>query len=119
MLGVNRVFIGGFLGTDPRTSTDRKGNKFTRLNVATHYRLPAEKGDHEVKTQWHNIYVWGRRGETCALYLKKGSAVLVEGFINQYESQSDQGEKRYHTSITAERVEFLSPTQNSESVLNS
>ena len=53
--------------------------------------------------------MWGKQGETCAQYLKKGSPVYVEGRISyrEYEAKDGSG-KRKVTEIVATRVQFLS-----------
>ncbi len=66
-------------------------------------------GTRQERTEWHNITVWGKQGEACAQYLKKGSSVYIEGRISyrEYEAKDGSG-KRKATDIVAMRVQFLS-----------
>lgn len=53
------------------------------------------------------IAVWGRRAETCANYLSKGSKVGVVGRIETGSYDAEDGSKRYTTNVVASNVEFL------------
>ena len=33
------------------------------------------------QTQWHQVVVWGKQGENCAQFLRKGHGVYLEGSI--------------------------------------
>ena len=52
--------------------------------------------------------VWDRQAENCCQYLKKGSAVHVEGSLKM-DTWDDKttGEKRSKIKVQAERVQFL------------
>jgi single-strand DNA-binding protein len=64
-------------------------------------------GNRQERTEWHNIIVWGKQGETCAQYLAKGRQVFVEGSIRRRSFDDKNGNKRYVTEIVAQRVRFL------------
>ena len=110
MMGMNRVFILGRLGRDPQHYEDKLGRKFVRLSLATERRWLSDSGK-ESKTDWHSVMVWGKRAELCIQYLKKGVPVMVEGSLQSYDSNNENGEKKTHTSILASRVEFLPAKQ--------
>jgi single-strand DNA-binding protein len=65
-------------------------------------------GERQDRTEWHNIVVWGKQGESVGKYLSKGRQVYIEGKI-QTRSWDDEksGQKRYMTEINAQRVVFL------------
>ena len=44
------------------------------------------------RTDWHNVVVWGPRGEALARILSKGSSVVVEGSLRT--SSYDNGEQQ-------------------------
>lgn len=110
MNGLNRIFIMGFLGSDPQTHPTKTGKKYTSLSIATHrYMGPSEdEGDRKFKlaTDWHYVRVWGKEAETCARYLSKGHPVLVEGYLTQY-AHKNEGKIERRTSIHALHVDFL------------
>ncbi len=110
MNGLNRIFIMGFLGSDPQTHPTKTGKKYTSLSIATHRHIGGVEGEGEKKfkqaTDWHYVRVWGKEAETCARYLSKGNPVLVEGYLTQY-AQQREGKIERRTSIHAIHVDFL------------
>ena len=67
-----------------------------------------KSGDSETKeyTEWINIEVWGRLGEVCQEYLKKGSLIYLEGRMKT-DKYEDKGESRFYTKVVATGLEFL------------
>ncbi|MBX9767822.1 MAG: single-stranded DNA-binding protein [Bdellovibrionales bacterium] len=104
---MNKVFLMGRLGGDPQTHLDKRGISFVRLSVATHKRLKSSEGEEAKKPDWHTVFVWGQRAETCAKYLRKGSPVFVEGFLSTYPKVKAEGPKEWQSSIRAVKVSFL------------
>ncbi|MBE0651665.1 MAG: single-stranded DNA-binding protein, partial [Bacteroidales bacterium] len=62
--------------------------------------------------EWVNIEAWGRLGEVCQEYLKKGSLIFVEGRLktDKYEAN---GETKYFTKVVTQLVQFLSDNRAS------
>jgi len=106
---VNKVILIGNLGRDPETRFTNSGTSVTSFSIATKESFADKSGARQERTDWHNIIVWGKQGEACAQYLKKGSPVYVEGRISyrEYEAKDGSG-KRKVTEIVATRVQFLS-----------
>lgn len=109
MNGLNKVFLMGRIGSDPEVYKSQKGKPFSRINLATHkWRAGGEGEEGKDMTTWHTVFVWGKQGELCAQYLKKGAPVLIEGYLSSYMTPNDKGEVQWKSSVTAERVDFLS-----------
>jgi single-strand DNA-binding protein len=53
------------------------------------------------------VLTYQRLAEVCSQYLKKGSAVLVEGRLQMREWVTPQGGKRQRLEVRAEAVHFL------------
>ena len=106
---VNKVILIGNLGRDPETRFTNSGSSVTSFSIATTESFADKSGTRQERTEWHNITVWGKQGEACAQYLKKGSSVYIEGRITyrEYEAKDGSG-KRKATDIVAMRVQFLS-----------
>jgi single-stranded DNA-binding protein len=56
------------------------------------------------RTDWHNVVVWGKRGEALAKILTKGSSIFVEGSIRTSSYDDRDGNKRYKTEIIANNI---------------
>jgi len=77
--------------------------------VATSRRVPKESGSTEYveETQWHKVVVWGKEGERCAQYLKKGNAVYIEGSFRSHSYDGKNGQERVSYEVWADNVVFL------------
>jgi single-strand DNA-binding protein len=74
-----QIIIVGNLGRDPEMRYTPSGTQVTSLNVATNRKYTGSDGQLVKETTWFRVSVFGKQAEACAQYLKKGSAVLVEG----------------------------------------
>ena len=74
-----QLIIVGNLGKDPEMRYTPSGTPVTSLNVATNRKYTGSDGQVVKETTWFRVSVFGKSAETAAQYLKKGSAVLVEG----------------------------------------
>ena len=50
---------------------------------------------------------WGKLGEICGKYLKKGRPVYVEGRLQTRQWEDQQGNKRYTTEVVAQTMQML------------
>ena len=107
-MAVNTVTVIGNLGGDPQTRSLPSGDSVANFSLATTERFKDRDGARQERTEWHRIVVFGKLGETCAQYLRKGRQVYVEGRLTtrEYEAKDGSG-KRYRTEIVARQVRFL------------
>jgi single-strand DNA-binding protein len=56
------------------------------------------------RTDWHNVVVWGKRGEALAKILTKGSSVFIEGSLRTSSYDNKEGQKVYKTEINANNI---------------
>ena len=109
MKDVNKIILIGRLGADPIQRDTKTGNTVVHFPLATSRKL--KEADAEEKpaeeTQWHRVVVWGRLGEICAQYLKKGHSVYVEGSVRSHKYETKEGEARMAFEVYAEDVNFL------------
>jgi single-strand DNA-binding protein len=53
------------------------------------------------------VSFFGRQAEICGEYLRKGSAVYIEGSLQTRKWQDKDGQDRYTTEIRGERMQML------------
>jgi len=106
-MSVNKVILIGNLGKDPEVRFTANGKALARFPIATSEVWIDGDGHRQERTEWHNIIVWGKQGESCGQYLAKGRQVFVEGSIRTRSFDDRNGNKRYVTEIVAQRVRFL------------
>src|ERR671928_1070559 len=106
-MSANKAILIGNLGKDPELRFTATGRAVARFPIATSEVWTDADGSRQERTEWHNIIVWGKQGETCGQYLSKGRQVYVEGSIRNRSYDDKTGNKRYITEIVAQRIRFL------------
>jgi single-strand DNA-binding protein len=104
------VILVGRLGADPVQRETKTGNTVVHFPLATSRRIKGESDEAETsveETQWHRIVAWGKQGETCAQFLKKGEPVFVEGTLRSHKYEGKDGQSRMSFEVHAESVSFL------------
>ncbi len=91
------ITIAGNIGKDAEVRSTQGGDKVTGWTVAVEDRTGKEKS-----TIWFDCTLWGKRGESLAQYLTKGSKVCVSGELSKREHDG----KTYLT-IRAEQVTLM------------
>jgi single-strand DNA-binding protein len=103
---LNRVQLIGRLGKDPESKFTPTGKKVAHFSLAVSNRWKDKNGETKESTEWVNIEAWGRLGEVCQEYLKKGSLIFLEGRLKT-DKYEEKGEFRYFTKVVAQSLEFL------------
>ena len=116
MPALNRVQLIGRLGRDPEGKFTPTGKRVVQFSVAISNRWKSKEGENKEYTEWVNVEVWGRLGEICQEYLKKGSLVFLEGRLKT-DKYEDKGENRYFTKVVALAMQMLDRRPNDEPVL--
>jgi len=107
-MSVNKVILVGRLGRDPETRYTGGGQAVANFSVATDESYKDRNGERQKRTEWHRITAWGKLGEICQQYLKKGTMVYIEGRIQSREWQDKEGQKRTSYDIIANTMKMLS-----------
>ncbi len=98
--GLNRVMLLGNLGADPELRVTQGGSAVLKLRLATTETYLDKNNTRQEKTEWHQVTMWGKRGEALSKILKKGDRIFIEGSLRT-SSYEKNGEKRYSTEINA------------------
>lgn len=116
MASVNKVIIVGNLGRDPEIRYMPSGEAVATLAVATtdNWKDKAT-GEKKSQTEWHRINFFGRTAEVCGQYLKKGSAVYVEGSLRTRKYTDRDGVEKYATDIKGDSMQMLGGRQDNMS----
>ncbi len=104
---VNRVLLSGRLTRDPENRFASDGTPVTQIDLAFHRRYRGKDGKAGEQTGFVTVMTYQRLAEVCAQYLRKGSAVLVEGRLQTREWSGTQGGRQQRIEIRAEAVHFL------------
>lgn len=102
---MNICFLVGNLTAEPQ-----KVNNLDLIRFGIAVNASYTKADGTRPTDFFNIAVWGKYGESCLKYLHKGSKVAVVGKMQNRIYEKD-GVKKYMNEIIATDIEFLNPIQ--------
>jgi len=116
-----RLIVVGNLGRDPEMRYLPNGSAVTNINVASNRVYNDSNGQKVTETTWFRVSVWRAQAESVNQYLRKGSKVLVEGYLN---ADPETGGPRVFTrndgstgssyEMTSQRVVFLSSRQEDQ-----
>ena len=106
MRDYNHITIVGIVDTEPREIKFGKRTK-TRFVVAVNRSVKRTE-----KEEYDNINVsaFGKLGEICSEYLKKGERVIVDGTLGITCGEKNN-KKKWLTEIMAENIRFLSKNE--------
>lgn len=105
---INKVILVGRLGKDPEIRSTPQGTTVAKFTMATDEKFTDRAGEKQERTEWHNIVAWGKLGEICGQYLKKGKLVYIEGSIRTDSwDDKESGQKKYRTEIVANTMKML------------
>ncbi|MDL1912619.1 single-stranded DNA-binding protein [Chloroflexi bacterium CFX6] len=116
MPALNRVQLIGYLGKDPESKYTSTGKKVAHFSVAVTQRWKTG-GEAKEYTEWVNIEAWGRLGEVCQEYLKKGSLVYLEGRLKTDKYEDKGGETKYFTKVVALAMQMLDRKPSDEPMM--
>jgi single-strand DNA-binding protein len=113
MPALNRVQLIGRLGKDPEGKFTPTGKKVAHFSVAVSNHWKSKEGESKEYTEWVNVEAWGRLGEICQEYLKKGSLIYLEGRLKTDRYEAD-GDTKYFTKVVALSMQMLDRKPNEE-----
>lgn len=107
-MNLNKVSLIGNLTKEPMSRTLPSGQSIANFGLATNYVWWDAKSKTKKKNvEFHNIVAWGKLGEICAKYLKKGSRAYVEGRLQTRSWTDKSGVKRSRTEVVADNLIML------------
>lgn len=102
---MNKVILMGRLTRDPEVRYTQTNNTLVAsFSLAVNRRF-VRQGE-ERQADFINIVAWGKQGEFCSKYFKKGQQVGVIGRIQTRNWEDDKGQKHYVTEVIAEEAYF-------------
>lgn len=99
MAGYANITIVGNIGKDPEQK-DTKAGPVVKFSVGVSTRKDGE-------TQWFSVAAWGKTGEICLRYLKKGSSVLVTGPLSSSSYQAKDGTTKLSLNVDCKDLVML------------
>ena len=104
---LNKVIIIGNLTRDPELRFTQSGVPVVNFKIASNKRYKDSLGIVKEDVCYIGVVAWEKLAESCRDYLKKGSAVLVEGELRSRLKENEDGTKRNFVEIKAFYIQFL------------
>ena len=103
---MNKIFLIGNLTRDPETRVTPNGKTVCSFDIAVN--------DRQGNPTYFRISAWEKLGENCQRNLSKGKKVNVIGSVSARAYTDRNGKVNASIEVTAQDVEFLSPSDNYE-----
>jgi single-strand DNA-binding protein len=109
MSSVNKVILIGRCGKDPDTRYNTTtGEPIVNVSVATSERYTDKTtGEKKEVTEWHRLVFFGKLAEIVGEYVRKGTAIYVEGKIRSRKWTDQSGQERTSVEIVCDVMRML------------
>jgi single-strand DNA-binding protein len=108
MASVNKVILVGNCGRDPEMRYMPSGKAVANISIATtSKRKDKDSGQTIEDTQWHRVTFYERLAEIAGEYVKKGSAVYIEGRLKYGKYTDKDGVEKPTCDIMATELQLL------------
>lgn len=108
MRGFSKAIIAGNVTRDPEMRATPSGAQACNFTIAVNRVFRGSDGGQQEQTSFIDCVAWGKSGETIAQYVKKGSALIVSGRIEQRSwEDKNSGQRRSRTEIVVDDFSFV------------
>jgi single-strand DNA-binding protein len=107
MRSVNKVILVGNVTWDPELKHTENNKSVCSFSLATNRNWTSGEGEKKEETDFHRIVAWGKLGEICHQYLKKGRLVYVEGRLHSRSFTDNEGIQKSATEIVIDDMQML------------
>ncbi len=96
----------GNLTRDPELRAIPSGQQVASFSLAVNRTWKNASGEQQEAVDYIDCNAWGKPGEIITQYMKKGSAILVSGRLQQRQWEQE-GQKRSKVEIVVEDFNFV------------
>ena len=104
--GFNKVVLMGNLTRDPELRTIPSGQNVASFSLAVNRSWKNASGEQQEAVDYIDCNIWGKPAEIITQYMKKGSAILVSGRLQQ-RTWEQEGQKRSKVEVVVEDFNFV------------
>lgn len=103
---INTVVIAGRTTKDPEIKVTPSGTAVLSLSLAVNDTKKNAQGEWEDVVDFFDCKVFGKRAESLAQYIPKGSKLTINGRLHQDRWQGQDGTNRSRVSIIVQDIEL-------------
>ena len=111
---LNQVILVGRLTDDPKINTMDSGKKVSTITLAVGRSYKNVNGLYD--TDFIRCVLWDGIASNTHEYCHKGDVVGVKGRLEVDNYQNSKGEKKTTTSVVAEKITFLTHSNDKEEI---
>jgi single-strand DNA-binding protein len=104
--GFNKVVLMGNLTRDPELRSIPSGQNVASFSLAVNRTWKNASGEQQEAVDYIDCNIWGKPAEIITQYMKKGSAILVSGRLQQ-RTWEQEGQKRSKVEVVVEDFNFV------------
>ena len=112
-MSINKVILTGRLTKDVELRATPSGANVASFTVAVDGFGRDQNNNPVNQASFINCVAWNTQAKFISTYCKKGSLVALEGRLQTRSYDRKDGTKAYVTEVVADRLENLSPRDNS------
>lgn len=113
MRGFSKAIVAGNVTRDPEMRTTTSGSQVCSFAIAVNRSFKDSSGNQQDQVSYLDCVAWGKSAEIITQYVKKGSALLVSGRLEQRSwEDKTSGQKRSRTEIIIEDFSFIGGNGN-------
>lgn len=113
-MSINRVVLTGRLTKDVELKATTSGLNVASFTVAVDGFTRDANNNGVNQASFINCVAWNTQAKFVSTYCKKGSLVALEGRLQSRSYDRKDGTKAYVTEVVVDRIENLSPKDNSQ-----
>ena len=107
MASINKVILIGNLGADPEIRYVPDGTPVATFSVATSDNWRDANGVKQERTEWHRVVLRRSLAEIAGKYLRKGTAIYLEGKLRTRKWQDRNGADHFTTEVIGLDLQML------------
>lgn len=113
MRGFSKAIVAGNVTRDPEMRTTGSGSQVCSFAIAVNRSYKDSSGAQQDQVSYLDCVAWGKSAELISQYVRKGSALLVSGRLEQRSwDDKNSGQKRSRTEIVIEDFSFIGGNGN-------
>lgn len=104
---LNKVILIGRITNDIELRQTNEGTPLVYFTLAVNRRVRNNNNNNQQQTDFVDCKAWRGLAETISNHLKKGSLIAVEGRLEVFNSQSDNGQYNRRVTVVVDQFSFL------------
>ena len=118
-MGINVVCLSGNLTRDAELRSTQSGLSVLNFGIAVNDRVKNQQtGEWMDRPNFVDCVLFGKRADSLANILHKGSKIALEGKLRYSSWENDQGQKRSKLEVLVDEIELMSQRNDSQGQQN-